>query len=246
MNLQIDPGVREQFRVRVEDGVKKNILAKKPVMIGIAAVALIGFVLLLSGAWNSGGDTPEEGGIPVVQAEEGPLKVKPAEELAAGADVGQNAMVYNQLAQGGQAANAPVENLLPPPEAPMQPPQPVELSRQSAGPVMVSVPSPASAPETAVQAAPAPKAEPQAKAPGDYRVQIGSLPSKAKAEAEWARLRKKFPKQLGSLEMHLERADLGAKGVYYRIQAGPLSESAAKKTCLELKAGTGGCIVVRR
>lgn len=242
MNLQVDPGTREQFRVRVEDGVKKNILAKKPVMIGIVAFALIGFVLLLSSAWNSGVEDVGENGIPVVPAEEGPFKVKPADEQMGMAETGQDAMVYNQLAQGQQPA--PVENLLPPTEMPMPAPHPVAVSAPPSAPAIVPAPvqeAPAiSAPKAETKVAEAPKAT------GNYRVQIGSLPSRDKAEAEWNRLRKKFAQQLGLLDANYERADLGAKGVYYRIQAGPLSESAAKTLCGELKDGIGGCLVVKR
>ncbi|HAU29362.1 MAG TPA: hypothetical protein DCW68_04525 [Rhodospirillaceae bacterium] len=243
MTLQIDPNVREQFRVRVEDGVKKNILAKKPVMIGIAAVAFIAFVMLLSGAWRSDEALEGEGGIPVVSAEDGALKVKPEGDAASVNIPGQDSLVYNQIESDD--APAPVENLLPPPEVPMVLPKPqaVVPAPKPAAPVVVREEAPKPVVAAPVREAPSSASVIVA---GDYLVQVGSLPSRTKAEQEWVRLQKKFPSQLGNLELHIQQVDLGAKGIYYRIQAGPLSESAARQTCADLKSGVGGCLVVKR
>jgi hypothetical protein len=43
-----------------------------------------------------------------------------------------------------------------------------------------------------------------------------------------------------------QRADLGSKGVFFRLRAGPLaSESAAKKICAELTKRKVGCLVIK-
>ena len=41
------------------------------------------------------------------------------------------------------------------------------------------------------------------------------------------------------------RADLGEKGMYYRIQAGPLADGRGRAVCGELKRRNLGCIIAR-
>lgn len=45
------------------------------------------------------------------------------------------------------------------------------------------------------------------------------------AKAEWRRLQTKFRNQLGNLTVNVQKADLGARGIYWRIQGGPVSEA---------------------
>jgi hypothetical protein len=59
-------------------------------------------------------------------------------------------------------------------------------------------------------------------------------------------LRTKFPTQFGGREPIIRRADLGAKGVYYRALVGPFaSADQAAGMCSSLKAAGGSCIVQR-
>jgi hypothetical protein len=56
-------------------------------------------------------------------------------------------------------------------------------------------------------------------------------------------LKKQFPDVLaGGI---IRRADVGGAGVYYRVQAGPLSRDAADKACSRVKASGANCVVVR-
>ena len=64
--------------------------------------------------------------------------------------------------------------------------------------------------------------EPPPSAGGGYAVQVTSQRSEAEAQAEFRALRAKFPTQLGGREPIIRRADLGAKGVYYRALVGPV------------------------
>jgi hypothetical protein len=41
------------------------------------------------------------------------------------------------------------------------------------------------------------------------------------------------------------RVDLGDKGVWYRLQAGPLGEPQARALCEDLKSKKRDCLVVR-
>lgn len=80
-----------------------------------------------------------------------------------------------------------------------------------------------------------------------YMVQLASLRSQDAAQAEWQSLQKRFPSQLAPLSVRVQKADLGAKGVYYRVQGGPLTETQAQSVCRDLAAQRpGGCLVVKR
>jgi hypothetical protein len=80
---------------------------------------------------------------------------------------------------------------------------------------------------------------------GDYRIQLGSMKSEADAEKEAARLRRLHKDALGDLTIARVRADLGERGVYYRLRAGPLKDAAAATAlCHEFASRNQGCIVI--
>ncbi len=90
------------------------------------------------------------------------------------------------------------------------------------------------------------RTEPAPAGGGGYAVQVTSQRSEAGAQAEFRSLRAKYPGQLGSREPIIRRADLGAKGVYYRALVGPFaSADQAASMCSSLKAAGGSCIVQR-
>jgi hypothetical protein len=81
---------------------------------------------------------------------------------------------------------------------------------------------------------------------GGYTVQLTSQHTEAEAKAAYRSLRSKFPQELGSHEPIIRRADLGAKGTFYRAMVGPFgSAEAAAEICSKLKAAGGSCIVQR-
>jgi cell division septation protein DedD len=88
-------------------------------------------------------------------------------------------------------------------------------------------------------------AAPQAAAGGAYRIQLSAVRNEQAAETEWKRLQKSHADLLGSLSLSIVRADLGAKGTFYRVQAGALSETAARDLCAELKRRKAECLVVK-
>jgi hypothetical protein len=79
---------------------------------------------------------------------------------------------------------------------------------------------------------------------GGYRIQVASERSEDTAKATWARLQKANGDVLGNLRMQPARADLGDKGTWYRVQAGPLEEKQAKDTCAKLKTRSVGCVLL--
>jgi cell division protein FtsN len=145
----------------------------------------------------------------------------------------------------------------------LQPDVPQSLAPQSTEPKAVVAVPPAppapAAPEAPapIVEAPAPEAAPAAPAVSEpvvapaapsakqgYLVQLSAVRTEEAAKAEWSRLVKKFPDVLGGLEPVIVRADLGAKGIYYRVRGGWFSTRAeAKAICDELMGRNVGCIV---
>lgn len=203
--------------------------------------------------------------VPLIRADERPTKVKP--DHPGGMDVpDRDKLVYSEK-PGGPT----VERLLPGPEQPGPRPTytpPPPLPPQAAAPAQpgtiqpvepAAKPTPPAQQQAAATPAPAklpakPAAEPkflapEARAPvstGGVRVQLGSLRTPDAAREEWARLKGEHPDVLGKLTAVAVKADLGEKGIYYRVQAGPLADAAAaEKLCETLKRRNLGCSIVR-
>ncbi|MDD3289258.1 MAG: SPOR domain-containing protein [Alphaproteobacteria bacterium] len=75
-------------------------------------------------------------------------------------------------------------------------------------------------------------------------VQLASINDEAIAKTEMQKLQNKYSAQLGKVKLRLVKADLAAKGIYYRVQSEALPESEAKSLCAALKTQKTGCIVV--
>ena len=81
---------------------------------------------------------------------------------------------------------------------------------------------------------------------GGYLVQVSSQRSEGDARAAFSSLRAKFPGELAAREPIIHRADLGAKGTFYRALVGPFaSAEEAAAMCGKLKAAGGACLVQR-
>jgi SPOR domain len=166
--------------------------------------------------------------------------------------------------------------LAPPPSADASAPLPVEVVGPTAGPKAAppspagaalpppsasgmltatsSVPLPppiplAPAPSAKpVQPSAAPAAKPvqTAAATGSFRVQIAATRDEATARSEWERLKNAHADLLGALSPTVVKADLGDKGVFYRVQAGPVADhDQAEKLCGALKQFAIACIIVK-
>jgi hypothetical protein len=82
-------------------------------------------------------------------------------------------------------------------------------------------------------------------APGTYYIQLASIGNEADAPNAWKKLQGSHA-SLGALDYRLQRADIPNKGVFYRIQAGPMSKESASNLCAAIKAQKpGGCLIVQ-
>ena len=153
----------------------------------------------------------------------------------------------------GQPAD--VEHLLPPPEQPMAPPAPpapkpwsgVRRSRRptpapataapGSGPLPLTNRSsrPAAAGKSAADALEPAEAVSQPGEAGGVRLQLGAVRSEG-ARGNGTASSATIPICSASLTAMAIRADLGDKGVYYRIQTAPVADTAtAERICGELR-----------
>jgi SPOR domain len=149
----------------------------------------------------------------------------------------------------------------PEPEAktptPIQPAQPAAAAAGGSGPTpppASSGTSPDKQPTVTQAPTPAPASEPapsiasliegMSGPAGGWRVQIASVKSEDIARSTWARLQAAHGDVLGSLRMQPTKVDLGDKGVWYRVQAGPLDEKQAQGICGTLRTRKTDCVVV--
>lgn len=79
-----------------------------------------------------------------------------------------------------------------------------------------------------------------------YIIQVAALRSEAEAEGFWSKAQAKHPDLLETMPLYVERADLGDRGIYFRVQTGPFpSKATAQDLCGQLKSAGQDCIVKR-
>ena len=129
-------------------------------------------------------------------------------------------------------------------------PEPPAPSVAAAPPVVQEAPQPPVAPPQQIALPAATEAVPKQIAVaggGPVRIQIAATRSMAEAHQEWNRLKATHHDVLGDLKAFGVRVDLGAKGIYYRIQAGPIATRAdALRRCDVLRQSRIGCIIVKQ
>ena len=241
------------------------------VMVSIAAIASFGSVVWW--AHNQDVKAGGRGLEPlVVQAPATPSRVKP--ENAGGlVPPNQDKEVFNRIAPGAVPSQpekllptAETPKLppagLPAPAAPKSPeviaaktPTPMQPTGPGASPTPAPAAgtTPPATAQPAVATAPAPAEagpsiasliENMSGPTGGWRVQIAAVKSEDVAKSTWARLQSAHGDVLANLRMQAVRVDLGDKGVWYRVQAGPLDEKQAQSVCGTLKGRRADCVTV--
>jgi len=199
----------------------------------VMAASALGLVLLAGmGAWSLTGRRAV--GVPLIEADSRPLRVRPADPggmtvIGAGEQV---------LGDGTEATG----DLAPAAERPD--PQALRAQRQAlAAPAGVVPEAVAVAPAPVAPAVAAPAVvAPVAVAPvGRAMVQVASVESEAGAAAEWARLSRKMPELLGERSPLVQRAEAGGHSVW-RVRTGGFADvAAATQFCLKVRARGAGC-----
>jgi len=85
---------------------------------------------------------------------------------------------------------------------------------------------------------------PATTAAGGVLLQIGSYESMEIANGAWATFKARHATVVGSLSQDVQKADLGAKGTWYRLRVGPFTDkTSAVAACDKLRAEGGTCFV---
>lgn len=231
------------------------------VMLAIVALIVV-FAGVVFFAYKQGLKQGAQGNPPVIRADDSPTKVVPTNP--GGIEIPhQDKTVYDRIS-GDKSSGA--EHLLPSPEEPMAvkpaPAQPaVPPSSAPSTPIGPSI-SPAPSGEVTQQTlppastgnqpaiepapvAPVEAAPPAASTAGGYVVQLAAFRDEASARAEFRKLQKKYT-ALAGLSADIQRADLGAKGIYYRLRGGYMDKAKASDLCAGLKAQGQACLVKPR
>ncbi len=146
------------------------------------------------------------------------LAPPPGQEAKTGAISQQIAALKETGVPDQQPAGPPVASLGEVPAAATRPAAPAEVSAQSAFAFTES---------------------------GSYLVQIAAFRSQEAAESAWNKVSKSKPELYTGAGKFIQRADLGAKGVFYRLRVGAFGQrSEATAFCNALKAAGDNCIVV--
>lgn len=81
---------------------------------------------------------------------------------------------------------------------------------------------------------------------GKFMAQLGAFSSQSEAEKAWSKISAAHGSKFPTKSHKVDRADLGAKGVFYRLQMGPFdSEASARKICAYLTEQKQACFIVK-
>jgi TolA protein len=81
---------------------------------------------------------------------------------------------------------------------------------------------------------------------GGFQVQLGAMRSASRAKAQARRLNRSLKGVLKGNKIRVVRSNLGKRGVYHRLRAGPVrNRTAAKALCSALAKRKVGCIVIK-
>ncbi len=128
------------------------------------------------------------------------------------------------------------------------PPQTSPVAKPKAGAAKPS--ATAQIPKQSKTAALTPPKKPAAassKSSGKFLIQLSSVKSQKRAEAEWARLKKSFPKVFAGRELVVEKRTIAGRGTFYRVQTGRFETlKDARAMCASLKSKKQACLPVTR
>lgn len=132
-------------------------------------------------------------------------------------------------------------------EPPPEPPPQQTITEAAPAPVAPVTPA-EETPMVELNPQPEPSALlPQFASNGRYVAQLAAVRSEAAVEPSWRRFASRAPNLFADAQMDMQRADLGARGVYYRLRAGFFATSDdATLFCERIRQMGQDCIVAAR
>lgn len=241
-----------------DEEIEEEERSRLPLLIVVALVVLAAFAGVVWLAYNQGVARGRASAAVVIAAPEGPVRTAPT-------DAGGEATPYtglkvygqpvppDQEAQSSALAQAAPRNTVPDlslaanavvrptTEAP-----PVRLNPE-ASPVATVPPTPApvrKAPPAIAAVEPTSPTATRSAVAGGAVLQIGAYETQEIADGAWASFKARHLGVAGTLAEDVQRVDLGAKGIWYRLRMGPFSDkTAAIAACEKLKAEGATCFL---
>ncbi|HNQ92869.1 MAG TPA: SPOR domain-containing protein [Alphaproteobacteria bacterium] len=250
-------------------------MAKLLMMVaGLAVVATI--VAIVWATWPSGDKgRVDENALPVLHADAESYKIKP-EEPGGMAVPNKDSTIFETLNAGSEKkdvenllddAEEPLtkeeafgneeeteepEQSAVVAEEPVKEPEVKEVKKEEPkpAPIVAKVeeklaPKEEPKPVVKTEPKPAPAVETIKISSGSSYVQLAAVKSDAEAKTKWAKLQSQYS-VLKSMPLRVQKADLGAKGTFYRVQAGPMSLNDAQNACAKIKSAKGDCLVIKQ
>jgi cell division septation protein DedD len=244
--------------------------SRLPLLIVIALLVLAAFAGVVWLAYNQGVARGRAGAAVVIDAPDGPVRTAPlggggAPAPYMGLKVYGQSLPPDQETLSSALAGPPQTSISPPPPA-LAPPRTQAAGLSDAPPVRLNPdtpavtarqppsPAPAKPPVQAAVTAPAapiagPAPPPSATAAGSAVsgkavLQIGAYESPEIANGAWTTFRSRHANVAARLAQDVQKADLGAKGTWYRLRVGPFADKAAAiAACEQLRSEGGTCFV---
>ena len=248
--------------------------SRLPLLIVIALLVLAAFAGVVWLAYNQGVARGRAGAAVVIAAPDGPVRTAPADGGGAqapftGLKIYGQSLPPDREAQASTLAPAPQVAIAPPPRAPAPPPPPARsqaaaltdapparlnpdapavTARPAPPPAPAKQPvAPALAPAAVAGAAapvPAPAAASGSAVSGKAVLQIGAYETPEIANGAWTTFKARHAAVAAKLAQDVQKADLGAKGTWYRLRVGPFADKAAAvAACEKLRSEGGTCFV---
>jgi hypothetical protein len=248
-----------------DEEIEEEERSRLPLLIVIALVVLAAFAGVVWLAYNQGVARGRASAAVVIAAPEGPVRTAPT-------DAGGDATPYTGLKVYGQpvppdqeaqsstlaqaaprsvvsdvssAANAVVRPTTEAPPVRLNP----ETSAAAAAPPAPIPAKPATQPPVRKAPPAAAAVEPTSTATrsalaGGTVLQIGAYETQEIADGAWASFKARHTGIAGTLAEDVQRVDLGAKGIWYRLRMGPFADkTAAMAACEKLKAEGATCFL---
>ena len=122
-DLRVEPREYQRGSSRPNPDARPRSQRRRLLAPILAVVGLMVFFAIVWFAWSSSQTTTGEGGMPLIKADNAPVKMRP-EQPGGMAVPHQDKLIYDRLkADTGNTETAAVERLLPPPENPLPRPE---------------------------------------------------------------------------------------------------------------------------
>ena len=247
--IRLDEGFRPSYRPERAAGWDPDMRRMGLVAVGLGAgvAVLVGLSALLR---------PTHQGIPVVQADIGPVRVKPLDPGGmkfSGADIGTSGHEGPQLAPAAEqpeiaALKAQLRQVKRALEKQAEETAAAEKLAQAApSPPKIAAPAPIDrALATARVAAAAPVAAPRITAPvpaTGTEVQLAAFSSDDAAHSAWASLQQQAPELLRGHKPDISHVDVGGRTMWRLRTGGFATVAEAANFCAKVQARSGSCSI---